>query len=44
MAKEKECEMCLHPMHKGECRVMTEYGKELQKQTGKKRGRCGCFR
>ncbi len=40
--KEEECPMCLHPKHKGICKIMTEHGKELQKQTGKKRSRCGC--
>ena len=42
--KDKECEMCLHPIHKGECRKIVEYyGKLLQKETGKKRGICGCM-
>ena len=44
MAKEKECEMCLHPIHKGECKKIVYYGKQLQKELGKETGKCGCFR
>lgn len=36
------CNSCLHAKHKGECRVVTPYGKKLQKVTGKKQGMCGC--
>ena len=43
--EDEECEMCLHKMHKGECKEIVEYyGKQLQKETGKKRGKCGCWR
>ena len=39
---EEECEKCLHKVHKKECKLIVEYSKELQREVGKKRGRCGC--
>ena len=41
--KEEECEMCLHKVHKGECKEIVELDKRLQKELGKKKDICGCM-